>query len=146
VNDDTDLYDTDILLWSEHQADLLRRLAGGEQVNERIDWENVIEEVEDVGRNSLRACRSLLRQALLHMLKAESWPTLRDAPGWRADAIGFRQQARDAYSPAMHDRIDVPKLYREARRALPETMDDLAPLPIPETCPVTLDELLADDE
>jgi hypothetical protein len=30
-----DLYDRDVLAWSEHQADLLRRLARGEQVNDR---------------------------------------------------------------------------------------------------------------
>jgi len=36
------LYDTDILIWSERQADLLRRLAGGERLNETIDWEIVI--------------------------------------------------------------------------------------------------------
>jgi hypothetical protein len=29
-----DLYETDILLWSEQQRDLLRRLAAGEPVNE----------------------------------------------------------------------------------------------------------------
>jgi hypothetical protein len=30
----SNLYDTDILLWSEQQADLLRRLAAGERVND----------------------------------------------------------------------------------------------------------------
>lgn len=61
-------YEADILTWSEHQADLLRRLAAGERVNDQIDWENVIDEVGDVGRNTLRACRSHLLQALLHDL------------------------------------------------------------------------------
>ena len=30
-------YDTDLLIWSEHQADLLRRLAAGEPMNETPD-------------------------------------------------------------------------------------------------------------
>ena len=47
-----DLYDEDVLLWSEQQAALLRRLAAGERVNEQIDWENVIDEVESVGSNN----------------------------------------------------------------------------------------------
>ena len=34
-------YDTDILLWSEHQAALLRRAGAGERVNDQVDWENV---------------------------------------------------------------------------------------------------------
>ena len=33
----SDLYDNDILLWSEREAALLRRLAAGERVNDQID-------------------------------------------------------------------------------------------------------------
>jgi hypothetical protein len=138
-------YDTDILTWSEHQSALLRRLAAGEQVNAQIDWENVAEEVESVGRDQLHAVESLLRQALIHLLKAQAWPQSRDVPVWRADAIDFRGQAADRVAPSMRQRIDLARAYRRARRAIPETMDGQAPLPLPETCPFTLDELLADD-
>jgi len=69
-----DLYEDDVLLWSEQQAALLRRLAAGERVNEQIDWENVIDEVESVGLEQLYAVESSLVQALVHMLKAEAWP------------------------------------------------------------------------
>lgn len=141
----SDLYEDDVLLWSELQADLLRRYAAVARSNDAIDWPNVIEEIEDVGRSELRSCRSLLRQALRHMLKAEAWPLSRDAPNWRADAVDFRRQARDAFTPSMRQRIDVAALYADALAALPETMDGVAPLPVPEVCPVTLDELLAGD-
>ena len=59
----SDLYDTDILIWSERQGELLRRLARGERVNDQVDWENVVEEVESVGRDQLHAVESLLVQA-----------------------------------------------------------------------------------
>ena len=72
----TDLYDTDVLLWSEQQAALLRRLAAGERVDEQIDWANVIDEVERVGSEQLHAVESLLMQALAHMAKAEAWAPL----------------------------------------------------------------------
>src|SRR6188768_2347608 len=111
-------YEADILLWSEHQAELLRRVARGEAVNEAPDWPNVIDEVESVGSEQLHAVQSLLGQALRHMLKAEAWPLSRDAASWRADAIDFRQQAAQRYAPSMRQRIDVAKLYRQARRAL----------------------------
>ncbi len=62
----SDLYDDDILLWSEQQAALLRRLAHGERVNDQLDWGNLVEEIESVGRNELRAVESHLIQALLH--------------------------------------------------------------------------------
>jgi hypothetical protein len=136
-------YDDDILLWSEHQAELLRRRAAGELVNDaKIDWPNVAEEIEDVGRSELRSVESLLGQALRHMLKAEAWPLSRDAPSWRADAIDFRQQARRRFVASMRQRIDVADLYADALRTLPETLDGLPPLPIQSGMP-TLDELLA---
>ena len=66
----SDLYDEDILLWSEHQAELLRRIAAGEPVNERPDWGNIIEEVESVGREQLHARRVAVVPGAVHMLKA----------------------------------------------------------------------------
>ena len=135
-------YDSDILEWSERQSELLRRRAAGELINEaELDWSNIAEEIEDVGSNRLHAVESLLVQALRHMLKAQAWPLSRDAPSWRADAIDFRQQARRRFAPSMRPKIDVASLYADARRALPETMDGLPPLPNQSEIP-TLDELL----
>jgi uncharacterized protein DUF29 len=141
----SDLYDDDILLWSERQADLLRRHAAGERVNDAsIDWPNIAEEIEDVGRSERNSVESHLVQAMLHDLKAEAWPLARDVPHWRAEARGHRDDARRRFSPSMAQRIDVAKLYREALRRMPETIDDTPPLPVPTVCPVTLGELLAE--
>ena len=139
----SDLYDEDILLWSERQSDLLRRIAAGEPVNERPDWVNIAEEVESVGRSDLRAVESLLLQACMRMLKAEAWPNSLSVPTWQSDALLFRSQARRAFSPSMRQRIDVGELYADAVRALPTSMDGLPPQPVSLTCPMTLDELLA---
>ncbi len=142
----SDLYDTDILVWSERQAELLRRRAAGELVNDNeLDWPNIAEEIEDVGSNRLHAVESLLVQALRHMLKAEAWPLSRDAPSWRADAINFRRQARRRFVPSMRQKIDVADLYADALAAVPDTVDGQLPLPLPEICTVTLDELLGED-
>lgn len=141
----SDLYDADILLWSEHQAELLRRRAAGELVNEaELDWSNIAEEIESVGRSELRAVESHLVQALLHDLKAEAWPLSRDVPHWRAEARGQRADARRAFAPSMRPKIDVAELYRDALRRMPESMDGLLPLPVPAECPCTLDELLSE--
>ena len=137
-----ELYDDDILLWSEHQGDLLRRIAAGEPVNERPDWVNIIEEVESVGRSDLRAVQSLLLQALLHWLKAQAWPASVSVPAWEADSRLFRIQARDAFSPSMRQRIDIYRIYANALEAMPVMMDGQPPQPVPQTCPMTLDELL----
>jgi hypothetical protein len=142
----SDLYDDDILLWSEHQADLLRRRAAGELVNEaELDWPNIAEEIESVGNEQLHAVESFMVQALLHDLKATAWPLSRDVPHWRAEARRFRGDAASRFAPSMRQRIDMAKVYRRALRAMPETIDDQPPLPVPESCPATLDELLAED-
>jgi hypothetical protein len=66
-------------------------------------------------------------------------------PGWRAEARRFRGDASSRFAPSMRQRIDMAKLYRRALRALPDTIDGQAPLPVPQTCTVTLDELLGED-
>jgi len=61
-------YDSDIVAWSEHQARLLRRIAAGETVNDRIDWSNIIDEVETVGRSERSALRSHIGTVLEHLM------------------------------------------------------------------------------
>jgi hypothetical protein len=135
-------YEADIVLWSERQADLLRRLAAGEAVNEAPDWPNIIEEIESVGSEQLHAVRSLQIQALTHMLKAEAWPLSQDVPHWQAEARRFRIDAADRFAASMRQRLDVAKLYAKARRAMPDTLD--GQLPVPDACPMTLDDLLSE--
>jgi hypothetical protein len=139
-----DLYETDILLWSERQAELLRHQAASSMANTEIDWPNVTEEIESVGNEQLHAVESLLIQALARMLKAAAWPLSRDVLHWQAEARGFRRQARRRFAPSMRRRIDLSGLYADALVMLPDTMDAQPPLPVPTACPVTLDELLAD--
>jgi hypothetical protein len=141
----SDVYDTDILTWSEHQAALLRRRAAGELVNEaELDWPNIAEEIEAVGQSQVDAIESWLYQALLHMLKASAWPLSDAVPHWQAEARGFRAQARRKYRASMRQKLDVPGLYADALYAMPETIDGLAPLPIPDGWLPTLDELLTE--
>lgn len=140
----SELYDTDVLEWSERQARLLRLHAAGERTNEPVDWANIIEEVESVGRSQVDAVESLWTLAFLHDLKCEAWPLSRDVPHWRAEARLFQRQARRKFTPSMRLKIDVAGLYGDALTGLPDTMDGQSPLPVPAACPRTLDELLSE--
>jgi hypothetical protein len=143
----SDLYDDDILWWSEQQAELLRRVAAGERVNDQVDWNNIIDEVESLGRSETRACTSALVQMLLHELKLVAWPNSTAVLGWRDEVSMRRMEAADAFAPSMRRKIDVADLYARALhefRKMPAMIDGLAPLPVPGTCERTLDELLAD--
>ena len=143
----SDLYDADILLWSERQGSLLRRRAAGELVNDaEMDWPHIAEEIESVGSSQLASVRSLLTRALAHMLKCEAWPASQEVAHWRVEAIRFRQEALDVYSSSMRQRLDLERIYGRAVRQLPDMIDGQSPLPISATCPMTLDELLGVDE
>src|ERR1700730_9741998 len=56
----SDTYDEDIVLWSEHQAELLRQHAAAARANDAIDWPNIIEEIESVGNEQRFAVESNL--------------------------------------------------------------------------------------
>jgi len=134
-----DLYELDILVWSEKQAALLRRLSRGEGLNEAVDWDHVIEEVEDVGLSELHGCESHLRQALAHLLKLRGEPDNQAAPHWRGEVVNFLAEAQSRFSPSMRQRIDLDKLYRSAIR---QYRASGGVVPMADRCPYTLDELL----
>ncbi len=140
------LYERDTLLWSEQQADLLRRLAAGERVNEAVDWPNVIEEVFDVGMSELRRCRSLLQQAMTHILWIYAYPDSPAVDHWFDEVGAFLDDAVQRYAPSMRQRIDVADLYAWSLKRAGRTRKDAGePRSLPETCPFTLDDLLARD-
>lgn len=65
-------YETDGYAWAMEQADALRRRSTNE-----VDWDNVAEEVEDVGKAISRELRSRLEILLLHLLKWRYQPSRR---------------------------------------------------------------------
>src|SRR5439155_268668 len=77
------LYEDDTETWAERQVAALRRLAAmpGPWAN-RIDWENVIEEIQDLGSEQRRAAESLLQNALAHALKIVADPESLSAERW----------------------------------------------------------------
>lgn len=140
------LYDDDILAWSEQQADLLRLFVANVQPSNGVDWPNVIEEIEAVGRTELLNCEMLLRQAMAHLVKLHVWPDSQFASEWREEAHMFLDDAQDRCSTLMRGRIDLEKLYsRAVRRTLAATDGTILPRPLPAECPFELDRLLDGD-
>ena len=141
-----DLYARDVVLWSERQAEALRRLRVSERVND-LDLDNLIEEVESLGRSETRGVRTLLVRALEHLLKAAAWPEAADAPAWRHEAGVFLRDARADWTPSMDRHLDVERIYRQARRnVLGLAYREGPPDPTPESCSFSLRDLLPEDE
>lgn len=140
------LYDEDIVAWAEQQAASLRVLAQRRpDLSNLLDWDNLAEEMDSLGRTEVRLFTSPLKQFLIHLAKALSAPESRALPHWRTEAIGFHDDAVGAYLPSMRQKVDLDDLWRvsvrQARLALAEHDDALAS-DIPVSCPLTLDELL----
>jgi len=138
------LYDADILLWSEQQADLLRRLSRGERVDDAVDWENVIEEVGDVGRSEFNSAASLLEVGLTHLLLAHASPRPEPVGHWQAEARTALAGAARRYAPSMGPRLALNEVWTLAVTA---TRDKLAAdggpaSPLPGTCPFTAEDLV----
>ncbi len=138
----TNLYETDVLAWSEHQAELLRRQFAGESANEAPDWGNISEEIEGVGRSEFNAVWSLLVQALMHDLKCQAWPSAYYVPHWRAKACASRADAAHRFTPSMRQQLNPAAIYRQAVLGLPVTINEFPGLPVPNECRLTVDELL----
>jgi len=102
-------YDTDTLLWSERQAALLRRIAAGEQVNEQVDWENVAEEIDSVGRSQRIALASHVRVVLEHLMKLEASPAIEPRRGWEETVRRARLDIKDLLedSPSLRRTVDA---------------------------------------
>ena len=140
-----ELYDADFVLWSEQQADRLRRLARGEQVND-VDWSNLVEEVEGLGRSATSAVRTLLLRALEHLLKAAAWPQAPSCRKWLHEAGVFLDDARDDWTPSMAINIDIDTIYAKALRHVRDLeFEEGPPGPLPAHCPVALADLLGSD-
>lgn len=135
------LYERDILIWSQHQADLLRRLGRGERVND-VDWAHVAAEIEDVGLSELHAVESYLNLILVHLLKLHAWPDSEACRHWRGQIVGFRNGANRRFAPSMRQRIDVAALYAEAVEQMRETDPSVR---WPGENPFSLDDLLKDE-
>lgn len=139
------LYDTDILAWSETQADLLSRVASGQRVD-GIDWESVVAEIADVGIAQLNTVGSLLFQMMLHLMKTHLWPEDSARLHWRVELIAFHGAATRHFAPSMRRRLEVASDWRRARSMLAR---DLSGTPafdaLPQECPWSVDDLLNGD-
>ena len=75
------LYDEDFVRWSEEQSRALREAARS-GVNLPLDWENLAEEVESLGRSQRHELRSRIAVILEHLLKLERSPAADPRSGW----------------------------------------------------------------
>ena len=135
----TRAYERDFYAWTAEQAGALRRVKP-----DHVDWENLAEEVESLGRSDKRAIGSDLKIVLEHLIKWKFQPEKR-SDSW-SDSIEERRDRiariiEDSPSLAATPGEVLAREYRKARRkALRDTK--LAPARIPAACPFKVEEVL----
>lgn len=134
------LYEADYLSWLDATADALKRKDYGV-----IDWENIIEEIEDMGRRERQSLKSNLVILLLHLLKWQFQPD-KQSNSWKASIIEHRQRLEDSVeaSPSLKPYLEtlLTKAYGNAvERAAAET--GLSEAAFPQDCPYTLNQIMS---
>jgi hypothetical protein len=147
---DSALYDQDFERWASSQIELLRR---GE--TKHLDIPHLIEELEDMGKSSLRELESRFIILIAHLLKwqyqldtlIDRWRAF-EGKSWRKTIIEQRTQVQFllAKVPGLKNSLELARkeAYPAARRlALKET--GMPAETFPELCPYSVEELLDDD-
>jgi hypothetical protein len=107
-------YDTDVYAWSQRQGALLRRLAAGERVNDAdLDWPNIAEEIETVGRSERAAVRSHILNVLEHLIKLQASPAGEPRAVWQATIERARIEIEQLLTDSRSLRPLVRRLIRD---------------------------------
>ena len=109
----TKLYERDFFAWTQDQADALRRRS----INE-LDWENLLEEVESLGRQERNELRNRLIVLLIHLLKWRFQPQRRGR-SWELSILEQRRESERvlAENPSLKPQVAdiVADAYKLAR-------------------------------
>ena len=144
------LYETDFYTWSQQQARLVK-----ERRFDELDLENLVEEVEDMGRSQYRNLRSRITQLLMHLLKWQMQSgkdDLHDMHDWHTSWQKSIRKQRPAIRLILKDnpglKHQLAEIYPDAfeiarSNAAAEMLCSVDQFP--EACPWTFDEVMADD-
>ena len=129
------LYNQDFALWIEATV---KQLKSGDL--SQVDLENLIEEVESLGKSQRKAVDNFLTRLLEHLLK-RCYVVLPDCyRGWEIEIRNFRKELKKEfkYSPSLKRfMIEIlEECYREALEAMKEDYPDSN---FPDICPFAED-------
>ena len=140
--DSQSLYKTDFYAWALHNAALFKAKRFDE-----LDFENLAEEIESMGKSEGRELDSRLEQLLLHLLKWHYQPE-RKGRSWKVSINKQRIEIDKVLdeNPSLKYELEerFQKSYKYARRyAATETQKSIKIFP--EQCPYSLQEALDAD-
>ena len=132
-------YDEDFAAWIAAQAMLLREGRFGE-----LDLENLIDEVEGVGKSEFRSFYHAIELILLHMMKWD-YQTERQGRSWRTTINTQRDEVLEILNenPSYQARID--EAIARAYRSVPSAVETATTIPaerLPRICPYSWQDIM----
>jgi hypothetical protein len=141
----TDLYETDLYVWAQNQAELLR-----DRCFDELDLPNLIEEVEHLGGALRRSVRLHAMTIVEHLLKLQHWPRSDRRLAWREAVRRQRSELLNDLTPSLRHHLaeDLSELYARARHDADGSLRDYgehdAADALPNASPYTLDQITGD--
>jgi hypothetical protein len=140
-----DAYERDYYGWIQQNARAIR-----EGRVKDVDWANVAEELEDMGKSERRALRSQLARLLAHLLK---WPhqsqrRRSSQHSWRATIEHARDSTRELIEENPSLKPELPEIFSKSYSdALAQVVGEtnLPKKTFPATCPWSFDQVLDED-
>ena len=145
--DQPNLYDDDTVTWADQQVAALRSLATRPELSDMLDWENVVEEIESVGRSEIDRVESAISQMLIHVLRYASAPGAQSTKSWRKEVLIFQASVERNYCASMRQKIDWERLWTNAKKLADASLDvfgDKLLGGLPDRMPFTPEEMAAD--
>ena len=105
-----DLYDRDFVLWTEEQS---ARLRSAEGLNLPLDWRNLAEEIESLGKSDRRELTSHVTRILRHLLKLAVSPAAAPRAGWQESIEDSRGEIQILLDDSPSLRREVDELIRK---------------------------------
>jgi hypothetical protein len=136
------VYERDFYAWTQEQANLLR-----DHEFSKLDLDNLIEELESMGRSERRQLTSRLEVLLVHLLKWVFQPERRTR-SWQTTMAEQRRRIQRILrdNPSLRPELDA--CLRDAYEDARYTAADETSLPLttfPERCPYPLERVLEAD-
>ncbi|MDD1429402.1 DUF29 domain-containing protein [Dolichospermum sp. ST_sed9] len=121
------LYDQDYYLWIRTTINQLR--TGQFSV---VDLENLLEELETMGRSQKRAIESLLTTLLVHLLKLKYWDSERERNQghWKGEIRTFRRQIKKSLKDSPSLKPYILEIFDECYQEARQEASDRSQLPI----------------
>jgi hypothetical protein len=133
------LYEADYLQWIEMTIEKLRV-----QDYSNVDWENLIEEIESMGRSERRSLESNLVVVIMHLLKWQFQPELRSG-SWKGSIVEHRRRIRNILKDSPSLKPYLEEIFSECYWDAVEQASAETELPLevfPQLCPYTTIEVL----